>query len=233
MQNKEPKCALCGSRSGGVFSRLSNSDLDKLDHEKIVRDYKRGQIVFYEGDTPSALYCIHSGCVKLYKIGKRNEETVIRLLDPADIAGYRALLADEPFAATAEAIVPSKICVISKQTFLDLAHCQNELANQLMAKLALELKESEEQWLIRSQETVRKRTARFLIQLHERRGKKTEEDSKFRISLPRNEMAQAIGTTPETLSRTLHAFAERGIIQLSRTEIVITNLMKLKMIVPE
>jgi hypothetical protein len=44
-------------------------------------------------------------------------------------------------------------------------------------------------------------------------------------------MAQAIGTTPETLSRTLKAFMERGIIQQSRTELKITNLLELKKIV--
>ena len=227
MPDFELDCALCGSRERSVFCNLSNVDLKRLQRGKTVRHYRRGQIIFYQGDTPSALYCIHSGWVKLYKTSQKGEGTVIRLLGPGDIAAYRPLLADEPFAATAEAVEPAKICIISKQAFMEFARCQADFPNQIIAKLADELRESEELWL-RSHETAEKRTARFIVWLLERRSKEDKEDLTVRIRLRRSEMAQAIGTTPETLSRTLKTFTERGIIQQSRTDLKITNLLELK-----
>ncbi|MBU1707932.1 Crp/Fnr family transcriptional regulator [bacterium] len=227
MPNTDLDCALCGSRERSVFCKLSNAELKRLQREKTVRYYRRGQIIFYQGDTPSALYCIHSGWVKLYKTTRQGEGTVIRLLGPGDIAAYRALLANEPFAATAETVEPAKICIISKQTFMEFARCQTDFPNQIIAKLASELRESEELWL-RSHETVEKRLARFIVWLLEHRSVEDKEDLTVRIRLRRSEMAQAIGTTPETLSRTLKTFMERGIIKQSRTELTVDNLLELK-----
>ena len=229
MPDTELDCALCGARSRSVFCNLSNVDLERLQRERTVRYYRRGQIIFYQGDTPSALYCIHSGWVKIYKTTQKGEGTVIRLLGPGDIAGYRPLLADEPFAATAEAIEPARICIIPKQTFMEFARCQSDFPNQIIAKLASELRESEELWL-GSHETVEKRTARFITWLLEHQSKDDEDDLTLRIRLRRSEIAQAIGTTPETLSRTLKTFMERGIIQQSRTVLKINNLLELKKI---
>ena len=227
MPDTELDCALCGSRSRSVFCNLSNVDLKRLQRERTVRHYRRGQIIFYQGDSPSALYCVHTGWVKLYKTSQKGEGTVIRLLGPGDIAAYRPLLANEPFAATAEAIEPARICVIPKQTFMEFARCQRDFPNQIIAKLASELRESEELWL-RSHETVEKRTARFIVWLLEHRSQEDDGDLTVRIRLRRSEMAQAIGTTPETLSRTLKTFTERGLIKQSRTELTVTNLLELK-----
>lgn len=219
---------VCGQRPKGIFCTLAGSHLTRLDREKTVHEYQRGQVIFYEGNPAGAIHCIYSGRVKLYKTGPKGDYQIIRLLGPGEIMGYRALLANEPCAATAEAVEPTTICTISKETLFDLLRQSSELAFQLLTKLAKELRVSEEQELVIAQETVRQRTARFLLFCCG--GEKPKVGEPLKCPLSRAEMAQMVGTTPETFSRTLRYFALRGILRVTRWEIFIENPAALELL---
>ncbi len=202
-----------------------------MDQEKIVHEYKRGQAIFYEGNPAFAVYCVYSGRVKLYKVGKQGGEQIIRLMGPGDVMGYRSMLAHEPHLATAEAIERTIVCTISKSTFLDLVRRASDLSLSLLVKLAQQLRTSEEQILGLTQESVRQRTARLLLFLLEGDGKKSRKGTHINVPLLRREMAQMIGTTPETLSRSLRYFVRCGIVRLTRSNIFVTNRSALQQLV--
>jgi len=224
-------CQLCKIRSSSIFSSINEQDVKKLNNCKTTHEYKRGQVIFYEGNPSLAVYCVHSGIVKLFKTGYSGEEFVIRLLGPGEIIGFRALLADEHFAASAQAVSDTQICIISKEDFLDVLNSSTELSFNVMAKLAVDLRIAEEQFLSRAQETVKQRTARMLIQLLETSNELSESDSRISVPILRSEMAQVVGTTPETLSRTLRGLAQKGIIKLTRSDISVTEADKLRSII--
>jgi CRP-like cAMP-binding protein len=228
MKPEHLHCQVCGQRASGVFCGLAGAHLDKLDREKTVQRYQRGQGIFYEGHAANAVYCVYSGRVKLYKVGRKDEETLIRLLGPGDIIGYRAMLASEPYAATAEAVEACTLCVISSETLSELMKESPDLALKLLAQLACELRTSEEQMLSILQESVRQRTARVMLWLFEQGGSGVDVGPESTIPIRRTELAQMIGTTPETLSRILHQFADRGIIELTRKSIKPRNIRPLK-----
>src|SRR5574341_1552620 len=211
MKKPDIRCEVCGHRAESIFCSLAGSHLEQLDREKMVHKYEKGEVVFYEGTPASTVHCIYSGRVKLYKSGPKGEDQVIRLLGPGEIFGYRALLAEEPFAATAEAVETTVICAITKQTLFDLLKHSQDLTMRLLAKLASELKTSEEQMLAMAQETVRQRTAKLLLFLGEGNKHKYKAGSPLNVPLMRNEMAQMVGTTPETFSRTLRQLAAKGV----------------------
>jgi CRP/FNR family transcriptional regulator len=211
-----------------LFCSLTGSHLLKLDRQKTAHEYQRGQIIFYEGNPPLAVYCVYSGVVKLYKAGKNDKRVLIRLLGPGEIIGYRALVADEPYAATAEAVETATICTISRDTLESVLADDFEITMRLMAKLATELRVSEEQMVTRTQDPVRQRTARFLIWLLENLQHPSKKSSAISVPLLREEMAQMIGTTPETLSRILREFANQGLINLDRKNIEVAKLRPLR-----
>ena len=223
-----PRCSTCGARDQGLFCSLTGSHLLKLDRQKTAHEYQRGQIIFYEGNPPLAVYCVYSGVVKLYKAGKNDKRVLIRLLGPGEIIGYRALVADEPYAATAEAVETATICTISRDTLESVLADDFEITMRLMAKLATELRVSEEQMVTRTQDPVRQRTARFLIWLLENLQHPSKKSSAISVPLLREEMAQMIGTTPETLSRILREFANQGLINLDRKNIEVAKLRPLR-----
>ncbi|MBD3169227.1 MAG: cyclic nucleotide-binding domain-containing protein [candidate division Zixibacteria bacterium] len=224
-------CQTCGFKQDSLFCGLAAQLLDNLDKAKSAVEYKPGQIIFYEGSPPLAIYCIKSGSVKLYKTGGKGEEQVIRLLGPGDIIGYRALLSQEPFAATAETITKSVICTIPKDMLLEILRKSPEQNLRLLKKLSVELRISEELLLSRTQESVLQRTARFLLFFSQGISHSEGENRPLSIPLKRKDLAQLIGTSPETLSRTLKELASRQILMVNRTQIVIKNQEALQKII--
>jgi CRP-like cAMP-binding protein len=233
ISNPPLRCDRCRPRAEGLFGDLSGPQTVKLDHEKTAHEYERGQIIFYEGTPPLAIYCIHSGIVKLYKSGKNGTRIMIRILGPGEVLGYRALLADETYAATAEAVDKTTVCTITRDTIDSLLKSDPRLVLRFLSKLATELRISEDQMVARLQEPVRQRTAGFLLWLRDSLRVGSRRSNKIDVPLLREEMAQMIGTTPETFSRTLRNLSHERVIAYDRKSISILKLRTLQEIATE
>lgn len=223
-------CQICCSNPGDFFCSLSHQLSSQLHDEKSVRKYTAGETLFRENQSADAIYCIHKGQIKLFKTGELGESQVIRLLGSGDIVGYRPVVANEPFAATAEVIEETMACVIPKTLLFDLIRNAPEFGLQLMAKLAQELRKSEEQLVRQSQHTVKQRAAELLLFLLDKSANGEPTTREIKVPLLRTEMAQMVGTTPESISRTLRDFAKSGIIDLTRSTIAINSADSLRRI---
>src|SRR5689334_4244261 len=113
-------CETCESRSKSVFCQLGAAPARELDRHKIANHYRRKQVLFYEGQNPSGLYCVNSGKVKLYKTGADGRSLIVRMAEAGDLVGYRALFSDEPYHATAEMIEEGDVCFVDKQTLFEM-----------------------------------------------------------------------------------------------------------------
>ena len=196
-----------------------------LNARKTVHVYEPGQVIFHQGNPSFAVYCIHEGRVKVYKSGERGRQQVIRLLGPTDMVGFRALIAEEPYAATAEALTQTTACVVDRDLFQELLRTIPDFTLKIMKKLAAELRVSEEAMFSIAHRSVKERVARFLLSVT---NDSNEEKSNAVDTLRRTEIAQIIGTTPETLSRTLHLFDMKGWIRVSRTAIEVLDREPIK-----
>ncbi|UCD18070.1 MAG: Crp/Fnr family transcriptional regulator [Candidatus Zixiibacteriota bacterium] len=232
-ERRKIRCDLCQETFQAFFSCLEAKPRDKLTAEKTVNVYERGHVLFYESNPSFAVYCIHDGTVKLFKSGDKGERYIMRLLHPGDLVGFRAILAGEPYAATAEAVQRTTACVIPQKTFLELLKDSPELVFSMMAKLAAELRVSEEQFVSCFHKTVRERTALLFLSIVDPRYQTRDAKEQQILSLKRNEMAQMIGTTPETFSRTLRDFSLQGLIRIEGPEIVIADFAGLKRVAGE
>jgi CRP-like cAMP-binding protein len=211
-----------------MFCALAGEHLERLDDAKVVWHYRRGQPIFDEGDPADTLYCIYAGLVRLYKIGQRDEEIVIRLLRPGDVMGYRPMLANEPMAASARAIDDTTVCLITRPVLLSLLRDSSDLALALLSKLATELRISEDEMVARVSHTASQRVARFLLWLMNGFAPSRGAPNDIDVPLRREEMAHIIGTTPETLSRVLHDLARREILDIDRRRIRVRDLEQLR-----
>ena len=222
------RCVVCRARSTGLVCGLDARARDRIDQDKTTHPFRRGQFIFFAGTPASALYVVHSGRVKVFRTARNGEEQVLRVLGPGEILGYRPLFANEPYGASAEAIEPSTICILPATTVYELLRDIPTLAPVLLAKLARELRMSEELMMDLRYRPVPQRTARLLLRLLEDNRGVPDPPLLPSHLLRRQDMARMVGTRPETFSRVLRAFAQRGIIALARAHIRIRDEARLR-----
>lgn len=223
----ELPCRTCGCINHGIFCEVDQKLQEMVNFDKSPYNFEANHSIFIEGNPARNVYCIHEGRVKLFKTANNNQH-VIRILGPGDIIGLRPIFSNEPYAATAQTVEKTTVCVIPKKTILAMMEHSRDFTAKIAEILAVELRVSEDQLISLLYDPVKKRTARLLLNLLEKE-QGPNSNSTHKISLlKRIEMAQIIGTTPESLSRTLHSFAQRGIIEVNRKEILVLNREKLE-----
>lgn len=230
VRSSPESCAVCRRRAGGAPCGLGARVGERLGRNRASHVFRRGQPVFYAGAPAHALFVIRSGRVKVYRQSVGGEEQVLRLLGPGELIGYRPLLAEELYGASAEAVEDSAICVIPAETVRQLLREVPELALDLLRKLAVELRLSEELMMDLVHRPVRERAARMLLSLLHDNRNGAEPRRLHSRHLRRQDMARMIGTTPETYSRVLRGFAQRGVITLTREHIEIRDPRQLEKI---
>lgn len=220
LKNKiDVKCENCGTKGKSLLCVLTKDQMDDLDTGKTCIVYKKGQTLFYEGTRPMGLYCIKSGKVKVFKMGSQGKEQIMRLANPGDFLGYRSLLAEELYAASAEVLEDAGICFIPKDNFFRSLIDNKEFYKSMVKSMAHELGVVEEKLADLSQKSVRERLAGNLLMLKETYGLEGEESSLIDLSISREDLANIVGTATETVIRLLSEFKRDGLIKLEGKKI--------------
>lgn len=219
---ESPSCIACQSRLNNLFCTLTDSQLTTLSVDKSCNIYKKGQLVFYEGNRPTGLYCVSKGKVKVYQIGMEGKEQIIRLAKDGDILGYRSLISGEMYTASASIIEDSIICFIPKKTFFDLLQTNSDLSTRMMKLLSNDLKSAEKRITGLAQKPVRERMAETILMLKEFYGLDNEKHT-IKANLSREDIANIVGTATETAIRVLSEFKSEKMINLMGKKIQIIN----------
>lgn len=222
-KGSKTECQSCASRLMGVFCDLKGEALEDFNRNKTTNSYKKGQVVFYEGNQAYGIYCILEGRVKLYKTGVDGRQQIVRISGAGDLVGYRSLFADEPYHATAEALEESTICCIDKNAFFPVLSKHPTLAFNIIKKLSRELRSAEDLATSIAQRSVRERMAELLLMLKETYGKPGKKGVRIDLKLSREELAEMIGITQETAIRLLSEFRQDGLIEVHERDITVLN----------
>jgi len=222
-----PSCEECETcQNNHLFCRLSKAELDQFSDGRADNFYKKGQVIFYEGNRGHGLFCIYRGKVKVHKLGEEAKEQIVRFAKAGEILGYRSLLGDEPYNATATAIEDSIICYIAKSRFLEVLENNHNLSFQTIQLLTRDLKESEKKIVNITQKPVIERISEALLVLKEKFG--VQADGKtLDVILTRREIGDLAGVATETTIRTLSDLKKKGAIVLIGKKIQLENLPQL------
>lgn len=195
--------------------------LRKLSDDRKIKNYKKRDLVFEEGDFPRYLYLVNTGTVKLFKTNEYGKEYIINICKPGDFFGYVDLIKSDMHSESAAALEPTEISLVPKEDFLKLLHGDRDVTSQLIKMLANNITEQEEQLLHLAYNSVRKRVADAVIYLSEKEGK-TE------ISILRDDLARIVGTAKESVIRMLTEFKHDGYIDIIDGVIHIKDQQKLE-----
>lgn len=200
-------------------------ELQKLSESRKNRTYKKKSIVFHEGDFPYNLYFIAKGKVKTFKMNRDGKEYITGIAKEGDFIGYMDILENTDFTETAETLEDSEIQTIVRQDFLSLIYSNRDVAAKFIKMLSGDLKEREERMLNLAYNSVRKRTADALLMLQNRYNGETTGKA---LPVSREDLAGIVGTSTESVIRTLSDFKEEKLINIEGRNVTILNVDKLK-----
>jgi len=229
MPEKLTNAENCIENQMSVFNVLTQEEKNLLKKNSIYQNYKKGEIIFKEGDKPTGLICLSEGKVKVFKEGVGGREQIVRMARPVGFIGYRALFAEENHTATAVAIEDSTICIIDKDTIYKLLRLNSELSLSIIKAFATELGFSNNRTVTLTQKHIRGRLAESLIFLKDTYGFE-EDGSTIKIYLSREDIANLSNMTTSNAIRTLSTFASEDVIAIDGRKIKILNLQKLERI---
>lgn len=206
-----------------LFSELEPKELEHVKNIYLLRKYKKGQIIFIEGEPGEAVYFVKSGKIKIYKSDAEGREYILHIFGPGNIFAETVLLGGGPYPASAEAVEDSIVGIIQNQDLEELLKKHTDIALKIMKILSNRLRESQEKLMNFVFRDTFDRTACALHRMALDYGTKTPRGIEIELPITRTELAAMVGTSRETVTRMLSEMKRKGIINMDRQKIIIKN----------
>ncbi len=220
-QNIHLDCTHCQHLASSLFCTLKHDELQSLNAHKTTLHVKKKQILFHENDLVRGLHCVHEGKVKLYKTLDDGSTQILRIAKSSDLIGYRGLVGNGRYIATAETIEESVVCFIPKDRILELIAKNLKFSLGIMAKIAEDISDAENKAISFIQRSSKERLAEALLLMEQSFG--VTVDGYIDIILTREELAGITGNVMETAIRILHQWEVEGIVTLDKKRICLNN----------
>lgn len=187
-----------------------------------VRDFRKNQLIYSEGEEPEHLWVLLQGKVKMFKSGIGDRVQILRLYRPVQYFGYRAYFARENYVSSAAAFEPSKLGHVPMHVVEQLIKGNNNLAMFFIHELARNLGSSDSKVVSLTQKHLRGRLAEALLMLRDNYGLE-DDDATLRIYMSREDLANLSNMTASNAIRTLTAFVSEKLITVDGRRIKIIN----------
>jgi len=226
LKSNNPKTHFC------FFSELTREQIGMLNLQEIDKLYKKGETVFNEDGFPKALYVVYKGAIKVHKYGQNGKEQITRLAGAGDLLGYRSLLQNEKYSATATAIEETRLFKIPSDSFFKLVKSNTDFAFKIIQLLSDDLKHSEKKLIDMAQKTVRAKIAETLVLMSNKFGV-NEDSNAINSILSRKEISDIAGVTTESTIRTISNFNKENVIKIDGKKILIDDFSRLESVILE
>ncbi|MDF2547249.1 Crp/Fnr family transcriptional regulator [Anaerosolibacter sp.] len=211
-----------------IFSQLSDESLEKIAAITVEKKYRKGTIIFMEGDPGEAIFFIKSGKVKISKTSSDGRELILNIYGDGDVFAEVTIFNDVQYPATSEVIEDAVVGMIMNKDLEELVKRDADLALQIIKILNKRLYMSQMKLKQMALSDTYVRTAQMIIKLAHEHGIEKNNAIELKLELSRQELANMIGTARETVSRALGQFKKEGSIDISGKKIVVKNMEKLK-----
>jgi CRP-like cAMP-binding protein len=182
------------------------------------RNYPKNSVILFEDDPGDALYMVVSGSVKVVLIGEDGREVILSVLPEGSFFGEMALLDELPRSAHVIAMQDANLLVLRREDFQRKLQETPTIAFGLMAELSRRLRKADDKIGGLVLLDVNGRVARLLCQMADE-----TDGTNITRRVTHHTIAQMIGSSRETVSRTIRDLADRKLIEVSRKAIVIRD----------
>lgn len=201
------------------FEDVPEPQLALLAKASTEKCYEKDRFIFRRGDSPTGLFVLTEGTIKLACQSWKGEEKVLDILTAGQVFGEAALLLGSPYPYLASAITPARLLHVERGALLELVDASPKLRLRLASHLASAtvalMRDIEHQRSFSTHE----RVARFLLD----QGGAAEQAQPVALPTPRRDFASRLGMTPESLSRAIRELVEAGVIEARKRTIWIID----------
>jgi CRP/FNR family transcriptional regulator len=204
-------CQRCPARDLGVCGAMPASGLSRLTANMARMRLAPGQTFVGEGEPASHVFTVAEGMVRLYKLLPDGRRQIVGFLLPDDFIG---LGCGDTYGYSAEAITPVRTCRFPRRAFEALLELYPAAQRRLLALASNELAAAQEQMMLLGRKTARERVASFLLMLSRR----LRSSRSIVLPMTRADIADYLGLTIETVSRTITLLRKAGPIALDSAD---------------
>lgn len=227
------ECEKCSgkycAKKVSIFSTLQDEQVIEIADTVIHRKYKKGQIIFFEGDISDKLYIVNKGKVKIFRYTKEGKEQILHILTEGDFIGDLSLLKKGKLDFNAEALEDTAICTLTKEDFDKIIAQNPEITLKILEVVHDRIVNLENLIQRLSTKDVEAKVTGVLLSLIEDFGKESSEGIILELPLSREDIGNYSGLTRETVSRTLTSMQDSGVIELvGNKKIIIKDLEYLR-----
>lgn len=204
-------CVDCDVRRMAVCSALDDGDLGALEAIMTSRKLDANETLVEEGEKKQRVFSLTSGMLRIYTSLPDGRRQISGFLFPGD---YLGLADDETYSQSAEAVVPSVLCAFSAKEMEDLMERFPRLKEKLHQMTRAALRTARDNQLVLGRLAPVEKLASFLLVLSTRAEKRGEPPNPVRLAMNRTDIADYLGLTIETVSRSFTKLKTQGLIRL-------------------
>jgi CRP/FNR family transcriptional regulator, cyclic AMP receptor protein len=231
LPNRTPDPATLSSALADVplFRDLPGDDLDAMASFCRIRRFRRGEVIFHQGDPGDAVFVVASGRVKISLPSDAGDEAILATLRPGDFFGELALLDGAPRSASATALDPTETLVVPRERFREAIDTVPGFRDALFELLAKELRRITDHVEELHFLDMTGRLAARLTRLADEQGVEAA-DGSVRLDGPftQADLASMVGSTRQSVNKLLGMFASDGLIRLERDAIIVLDMEGLR-----
>lgn len=191
------------------------------------------EIVLRQGDAATTLYVVIVGRLRAIQTTADGQQVIVRYLGPGDVAGYTVLAGRDRHPGTVVAVDDTHLFGWTEAAIKELMRKHSSIAMNAVALLGGRYHEMQVRLRELSTERVEQRIAHTIVRLSRQAGRRTARGIEIAIPLSRQDLAEMSGTTLHTVSRTLSAWEEQGIVNCGRRRVVVSDPQKLLSVTEE
>jgi len=177
---------------------------------RMIRNYRKDQIIFSQGEPTDAVFYVRKGGVKLSVVSKEGKEAVVEILKTGDLFGFGCLAGQSLRLATATTITPCSLLCIEKKGMVRLLRKHREFSQQLISYIILRKIRILDNLVDRAFNSTEERLARALLLLAD--CGRAEEPETVIPKVSQATLAEMIGTTRSRVSILMNKFRRLGFI---------------------
>lgn len=217
-------CETCTVRNRAICSDLTREELGALNSIGRQRNIKAGEQLIWEGDEAILVANVIEGLFKLSSQTADGREQILGIAYPADFLG-RPFGGETPYGV--EALTDAQVCVFERKDFDRFTREHPRLEHKLLERTLSELDHTRKWMLLLGRLNAEQKLASFLLQTADRATESNpfiKEGQSFDLKLSRQQVADILGLTIETVSRQLTKMKSQGLIDLpSRRTVTILD----------